>query len=317
MPVRTLLCCALGLLPVAVQAASAAFMELRNEATLARGFGLPAVGKSQLVEDRRLRLSLDLSNEYHANQSGDEAVLLDGEVARMALRYQHRLGERFELGLELPLLHQGGGFLDAAIENWHDWFSLPEGGRGDAPQDRYHYHYEQGGETLLEVEQGGTRIGEVQLLGGWAMSADTALRASIKLPTGDAEALAGNEALGAALWLDHGWQRGSLGAYLSGGALHVADGEVLAGKQRNWVAFGGAGLAWQTWPRLRLIAQLNAHSPLYQEVDEDALSRPGLQLALGAAVRLGAGSELLLGFQEDPVVAASPDFSLHLAWVLE
>lgn len=310
---RTLAIAAL-LLPLGAQAQ---FMDLRNEASLARGFGLPPVGAYALAEDARWRFGLDLSNEYHAGQAGSETVVLDGETARYSIDYRHRIGQRLELGFELPLLHQSGGSLDSTIETWHSWFSLPNGGREDAPQGQYQFVYLDGQQRRLDVSETGTRLGELRLTAGWALSPRSALRASVKLPTGDAEALAGNDALAAALWLDHGWTRGSFNAYLSGGALYAARGEVLPEQQRQWLLLGGGGMAWQAWPALRLIAQLNWHTPLYEDVEEDALKRPGIQLGIGGAIRLGARSELMLGFQEDPAVASSPDFSLHLAFVFD
>ena len=44
----------------------------------------------------------------------------------------------------------------------------------------------------------------------------------------------------------------------------------------------------------------------------DALRRAGLQLAFGAGYQLTPRLGLTLGFAEDPIVASSPDFSIHL-----
>ena len=312
---RILLSAALGLIPLSAQADR--FMNLRNEAALARGFGLPALGRAHLAEGDAWILSADLSNEYHASQDGGSALLLDGETARYAITYRRRIGARLELGVELPLLHQSGGFMDSGIENWHDWFSLPNGGRNEAEQDQYRYRYVESGEILLDVTDRGTRLGEARLLAAWALGADTALRGAIKLPTGDADRLSGNDALAVSAWLDHGWQRGAWSAYLSGGGLYAAQGEVLREHQRRWVALGGAGLGWQAWPALRFLVQLNAHSALYENVEDDILRRAGLQLGIGAAIRLSPVSEFQIGFQEDPIVASSPDFSLHFALAFE
>ena len=160
---RILLSAALGLIPLSAQADR--FMNLRNEAALARGFGLPALGRAHLAEGDAWILSADLSNEYHASQDGGSALLLDGETARYAITYRRRIGARLELGVELPLLHQSGGFMDSGIENWHDWFSLPNGGRNEAEQGHRHEDHGRDGRLGVPRRRGrrssGTREGTV------------------------------------------------------------------------------------------------------------------------------------------------------------
>lgn len=287
-----------------------------NQGTLARGFALPALGDTQVLPDgeSQLRATVDLSTEYALDREAGEELLLDGETQRYALRYARGWGAT-EWSLEVPLLHVGGGFMDEPIENWHDAFGLPNGGREDAPHDRYRYRYVRDGITQFDVTDGGTRLGDVVLSGGLMPSQGWALRGQLKLPTGDEDHLVGGN-FGAAVWADAALpfpESSDWEGFVSAGVSASEDADVLARLQNDVIPFGGAGLAWRLLSSLQAIAQLYAHGPLYDHTEIDALQRPGLQLSLGGRWCPGAGPCFELSFQEDLLVASSPDFSLRLA----
>jgi len=298
-------------LPLAAQALPFASS---NQAGLAQGFDLPAVGDTRVLRpgEHGSELSLDLSSEYSAHEQGDELIIVDGERARLAWRYRQG-GAGWDWGVELPAVHVGGGFLDSFIEGWHDAFGLPNGGREQAPQDRYLYQYERDGTTLLLRDEEGWALGDVRLSGGWAWSETLALRGELKLPTGDEDRLSGG-VLGAAAWADWalpfdpdtGWS-----GFLSAGLSLNDKGEVLEDQQETLVPFGGAGLFYRVARPLELGAQLNLHGPLYDDSGLDELTRAGGQLVFGGRW-LGAGWALDVAVQEDILTRSSPDFSVHL-----
>lgn len=299
--------------------AAAQFFPVFNQGSLQRSVMLPALGAAALADAPAWHASLDLTTEYATDANAAESVLLDGESARFALAYRAPLGETLEWNVELPLLVLGGGFMDRPVEDWHGVFGLPNGGREQAPRDRYRYRYLRNGNTLLDVTDSGTHLGDVRAGLGWQWSEVAALRAQIKLPTGDGAALAGGNA-GLALWVDRAlsFAPGSRwSGYLSAGASAVDTPEVLPGQLSRSAGFGGLGLAYRVGESLSIISQLYAHSALMRDSGLDALSQPGLQFVLGARWRLPSGTRIDLAFQEDPVVAASPDFSLHLGIAFE
>ncbi len=289
-----------------------------NQSALARSFALPTLGAPQVLggADWRSAFRVDLTSEYHSSESGSEAILLDGEAASFTFAFRQGLGRGFEWGAELPVLVLGGGFMDSGIENWHDWFGLPNGGRQDAPRDRYRYTYVRNGETLLDVSDAGAFLGDLRLNGGWQATPSLALRAQIKLPTGDEDSLAGGN-LGGALWAD--WalpfaETSRWSGYVSAGASQNQESDVLGALQNRFVGFGGLGISWQMFDAMALTTQLYAHSQLYDDSDLQPLERAGLQLTV--ATRWNLTDELLFdfGFQEDLITYSSPDFSLYLGF---
>jgi hypothetical protein len=287
--------------------------------TLARGFALPSLGEAAVMGRGRseTRLTLDFTNEYvQEGTCAVECVTLDGETAR--LRFTHRvgLGAGWDFLLDVPLLDAGGGFLDGWIEDWHDWFGLPNGGRELAPQDRYRFRYERGGTVLLDETRGYSGLGDTTLTLGRRVGQRNVLRAMVKLPTGDERRLAGGTS-GGALWLEHPFALpGRWAGYLALGIAASERGEALRAMQNTEVAFGGIGLLVPLSRYVRLSAQLQAHGRLYDGSELTALARPGLPLTLGLNIGSGRRGALDLGFQEDPSVNGSPDFAAFasLTW---
>lgn len=295
-----------------------------NTGALARGFALPALGQPVLQGGRQQTGALlDFTSEFVTegfSRTGtcpvsSECITLDGETARLLLSHRRGLGAGWDFSLEIPLLSQGGGFLDGWIEEWHGWFGLPNGGRETAPRDRYQYRYVRNGVERLNVTEPYSGFGDITLGIGRRMGDSVALRGMVKLPTGDEARLGGGNA-GAALWLDavlplpDGFQ-----GFVAGGVSVNARGEVLPDMQNREVVFGGIGLTtpFPFTGRVRILAQVYGHSRLYDGGGVSVFSRAGVPLTLGLQVRTGPASRFEFGFLEDLAVNASPDFTAYLS----
>ena len=296
------------------------FFNTSHQGALARSFLLPTLGDSgvELVGDWRWQAQLDLSNDYHTATVGDETITLDGESARLLYTLRQGLDRGWEWSIAVPLYHQGGGFMDGFIEDWHGWFGLPNGGREFAPQDRYLYEVMRAGNVIYRNEQKGNALGDLQLAAGWQWREGLVLRGAIQLPTGDDKKLSG-ENLGAALWADMALPFAADSAwrgFVSLGASAADRAELLPELQQTALALGGLGLSYGWSETLRFTVQLYGHSPLYQDTELEALKRPGLQVVFGGSYRLLPNMDLHLAVQEDAVVSSSPDFSAHMALTL-
>lgn len=305
--------CVFGLLSLSASAWDA--LPAKNEATLARSFALPTLGRSQVFapDEQSFQLNLDVVTEYYADNNARESIVLDGETTKLGLVYRKGLGSDFEFNIDMPILIVGGGFMDGFIQDWHRAFGLPNGGRENAPNDRRLYRYTRDGVTLLNESRSSTSLGDVQLGGGWQFNNSLALRGMIKLPTGDRDKLTGGN-LGAAAWAD--WalpfaQNSAFDGFASGGVTLARQTGALSSLQESAALFGGAGLGYRLTDRLEALGQLYVHSPLYKGSDLDGLRKSGLQLMLGGSYLISTRYKLNIYFQEDPIVSSSPDFSIH------
>lgn len=314
-PQNLLLGLALSLVTGAAQAGP--FFSTTNQGAFARSFLLPALGETGvlLTGDWNWRAQLDLSNDYHFATAGNESITLDGESARLSYVLTQGLDNGLEWSIELPLLHQGGGFMDGFIENWHDWFGLPNGGRELAPQSRYLYQVMRDSAVIYQNTEKGLAMGDIRVNGGWQWRDGVMLRAAAQLPTGDDKKLAGENA-GAALWADAALPfaaGSSWRGFVSLGASAADESKILPGLQEQAVGFGGIGLSWAWSESLRFTTQLYAHTPLYRDTELEALKRPGLQVSFGGSYLLLPNVDLRLAVQEDAITTSSPDFSAHIA----
>jgi len=296
-----------------------------NRSPLVQIYGLPSIGGGRVMgrSHTSVGLTLDLASNFTKDRNTVEELVFDGETHRTTLSIRHGIAANLELGLDLPYVSHSGGFLDGFIIDWHDAFGLPQGGRDSASHDVLEYRYSRDGVDLISLTQDTAGTGDVRLSGALQLSgyqhADRALalRASVKLPTGDSGRLLGSGAADAALWLStetqHRERRHPWGWFGGAGLLWLGNGDILPEQQRNLVYFGNVGIGWSPWPRLALKVQIDAHSPFYRDSQLEQLNDYALQMAMGGAVALSDRTSLELAVLEDLSVNASPDVVFHLS----
>ncbi|WP_161554190.1 DUF3187 family protein [Stenotrophobium rhamnosiphilum] len=287
-----------------------------NQGTLARSFALPAIGQSSVLGASQSSFSADydLTTEYYVDSSLNESITIDGETSAFALSWRQGIGNNLELSARLPVLIVGGGFMDHFIDQWHKTFGLPDGGRPLAASDVRQISYVVNGNPVLDVQQSGTTLGDIELAAGWKVGEGAALRGMVKLPTGSDSKLTGGN-WGGALWGDFAlpFDAGSSwDGFASLGATVAQKADALKDQQRNAAIFGGVGLGYFVTQNFELRSQLYAHSALYKNSELDSLKKPGLQLTMGGTYRWSPKVSMDVFFQEDPVTYSSPDFSLHV-----
>lgn len=300
-------------------AAASATIDVRHGGPVTGLFGIPSPGELlPLAADERYRFDFLLQGSSHSirDSAGGEELLLDGETWRSALRLRARLGERLEVGVELPWIRHTGGRLDRLIDEWHALFGLPDGIRDERPRNTLRYAYLTDGGTALDYAESGGGVGDLRLSAGWLLSRDEratlSLDLAMELPTGDGADLTGNGATDYSLGL--AWQRHALdgdgrwSAWLAAGVARFGESDIPAVVSRDWGAWAQAGLGWRITPGVELAAQLQAASAPVDS-DLDSWGRGSVMLGLGAGFRLGRRYRLDVGFTEDIDVESAPDIT--------
>jgi hypothetical protein len=298
----------------------------RNQSPVVQIFGLPAISDSRTLpaEGRELTLVLDIANNYVDDSARNEHITLDGETYRLDLVGRFGIGNRFEIGFEIPYVFQSGGFLDSFIETYHNDFGFPQGGRDQAPNGRLLFNYQRNGANLFRVDQCNSGLGDLRLTAGYQLYRDDteslralALRASLKVPTGDSNVLHGSGSTDLALWLtgSQGWKTagGLWEVYGGGGILGMTKGNVLPDQQQNTVAFGSLGAGWHPLEWLTLKVQFDGHTAFYTDSDLVELSSGSVQVVVGGALNVSNRTAFDIGVSEDLVVKTAPDVVFHFA----
>ena len=298
-----------------------------NQSPIIQLHGLPAIDSAGILHQGRSRYRLvqDLASNYTFKSTANEALLFDGETGRTTFVYARGFGQGKEWSLHIPYVNYDPGNLDGFIEDWHDLFGLPQGGRDTAPQDQLNFFYQRDGVTELSLTERSAGLGDVRLAAGWQWPAtrhDTriALRGQVSLPTGDSDKLRGSGGVDLALWAvadrPGDWFGYPSGVFGGGGLLWLGDGEILAAQQRRVVLFGSLGAGARVLPWLTLKVQADFHSAFYEHSSLEQIESNAVQFSMGGDLQLSEHVQLDIAVKEDPTVHASPDVVFHLGLVV-
>jgi hypothetical protein len=297
-----------------------------NQSPLIQIYGLPTLGEARVLaqDESELALRLQISNNFTDEQSASEYLILDGETHRLTLAWRQGLADGLEWGFELPYLWHTGGFLDIYIEKFHDTFNLPQANRTNVPKNQINYNYSRHGVNLINVTHPVNGPGDLRLLGAKQIENSetsghaTALRASLKLPTGKESELLGNGSTDLALWLTaattHPLDQWNI--YGGAGLLYMTEGNVLPLQQRNQVAFATFGISRMFFPHLIIIGQLDVQTPFYDYTNFRQLNSYPVQGLVGARWELVPRKFLEFSISEDLVVDTSSDVVITLSLIL-
>ena len=287
-----------------------------EQGALARGFALPDIGESRVLSRAEWHQYFQLGsvNEYEAQTQAGEAIVVDGEVTRLLYGVRRGFGSGWDVGLRIPVLIQGGGYLDGLIQSWHRAFNLPNAGRQFAPSNRYLYQYSRNGQLLLDAHRSSSGVGDLQInVGRTLLGDDLAVRGLLKLPTGDSGTLAGNGAFGGALWLDG--RVPNTGRWLFGGGAglsYTGTGDILPNQQKHLLPFGALEIGYAITVRLSVQSQLYLHAAPYRGSGFSPLAQVAVPVTVSGRYRFSNSATFIAGFQEKGNYGASPDFGIFL-----
>lgn len=140
-----------------------------------------------------VRVDSAYSNIFEKQSNATTDVNLDMELWRIGYVATYGLLPKMEAGIEIPLLHFSGGFLDAFIQDYHDAFGFPNGGRDRVQNGLFHDEVARSNQTIFRAYQQTIHLGDITLFSkhqlfeeGEAMPA-VAWRFAFKIPSGDSE----------------------------------------------------------------------------------------------------------------------------------
>jgi hypothetical protein len=272
-----------------------------------------------------VRENLAYSSLWLRGSSGSRRFEMDAEYLRAATRFQLGLGENLEFGLELPVAHTSGGFLDSFIIDYHSWFGFPDQGRDTNPRGEYAIDASRNGQSLWSVEADGLALLDVPLQLTWTAVEPTAehpglaLRGALELPTGDADRGYGSGGVDASLGVLLQHRTGPLVWY--GHAQHTFASTPNATKRAGLTfadvtSLGGA-VELPLGDTLAALVQVEWETSTLRQLDLAIVAREQLLLWVGGRWQLDPDWAVEIGFGEDLQGLVSPDFTawLSVAWM--
>jgi hypothetical protein len=288
----------------------------QNLFNLIHGQPLPTNAQLTASGTDRYTVTLVTTNALNIENNGSEQIYLDYETYRLNLAYQYGLTGNWNIKLDIPILHQGSGMFDSAIDNWHQFWGFRRGNRPVVEHNHYQVSYANLN-TDFQLDDGSTSLGDIQLAVARRFTeterSSLSLWAAIKLPTGDEKRLAGNGAYDLSGWFSYNYQLAS--TWL----LNVNSGLVLPGTDEyngmaisDYALFGSLMLNWNARESLGIKLQLQGHTSYYDNSRLKILGDTYL-LTFGSSIRFDCAT-LDIAMSEDVLVDASPDTSLIISW---
>lgn len=274
---------------------------------------LPAYRQPLIDNNWRFSQTLFITNTAQKQDRGNESLRIDVENYRIELALEKRRND-WVMQLGLPLILNRGGLLDSAIQDWHEFFGLPEGNRPGTRDDQIDIEYLRDGNSLYRQNSASSGLGDLSLAIGYhPPAAASGYFIGIELPSGCACDYSGNESLDLAVWMQHsrrideelGWY-GLLGISFPGDGGQL--GELLSDK--IWLA--QAGVDYRFSAAVSGLLQLDLHSRTIEHSQLKAFEN-SLQLQLGLRIEEAEQKQSLdLFFSEDILVGSAPDISFGL-----
>lgn len=301
-----------------LSAANANFIQQRALDPIKLQTGLPTAA-SRLTTTNELQLSVVHSNVFMGGLAETERLVLDGESSQLNLRYRRQLNPCWQLNVDASWLSHSMGWFDRPVDDFHQFFGLPDAQRSDWPANQLDYSYETGDQQqTLSGESHGLGDAQIQVQRNVGCRNNaTVLRAGIKLPIGANEQFLGSGAIDAFIDVQSPWKKPSQGSrwQMAGsvGLLKAGESDFIA-EQASMVGFGVVGLNVSLTAKTQLLGQLDWHTPMFKS-DLRELGKTAAQVSLGLRYQTKTRGAWEVSFSEDAAIDTSPDIVVRLAWV--
>jgi hypothetical protein len=225
----------------------------------------PYLEKAEM--ESSMSYSLSHSSTYTVQSSGRWIMNLDMEITELNFRYKRIFNDFIEIGLDIPVIYTGGGFMDGFLESYHDTFGFNDYGRSTRPSNDFLYEVRKDGNLIVQGKTG-FGLGDIRLALKKPLITSDDLNLSIKgdieLPVGDAKKGFGNGSMdaGLSILLDKRINDKTMTYWNFGG--------VLAGDIRGHQTldiddfiYGGAAVETHINEKLSLLVQIMGQTAIY------------------------------------------------------
>jgi len=265
-------------------------LRIRNLAPASGIYGQPrALGGDVLASGYEVTFSTEFANNFTSDANGATLAFFDGETTYYTYGFRQAVAGKFEWGFEIPWVEQRGGYLDHSIQDFHSIFGFPNNGRREANLNQIDYYISDNNKVYVDFQDSHDGWGDIRVTGGYqlfrAPERSLAIRALVKLPTGDIDTLTGSNGTDGATWLDYTDRellaRLHMSMTAAVGVIALGEGDLLPQQQRHVAGYGHFGVSYPLTQAWTFKAQLDYHSQ-FVDAAVRQIGGTALQGALGA-----------------------------------
>jgi len=290
-------------------------LSTRDQNPMLQAFYLPSIDMQQ-ANGWTSSNSLYITNTFQKEKEGNETLRIDVENYRydFSLAYQ---ANDWRIGVNLPFIANDSGSLDGLIEDWHDFFGLPQGGRTSNPDDQINLSYIRNDITVFQQNKADSDFGDIALSFNYRLAhhikGSTEIGIGLELPTGSVESNSGNEEIDVAFWLGKaGYLTENTTLYGLVGLSLPGKGGQLEDRIKDQIWLVQAGTEYQFTYGINGIMQFDFHTATLKNTELTAFGS-SLQIQLALQFKNWFDNyHIDLFFSEDIMVKSAPDITFGL-----
>ncbi len=313
-PVACLTTCLTTCLAMNANAVSVG-LNTRDQNPMLQAFYLPGIDMQQ-SNGWTSSHSLYITNTFQKEDKANESLRIDVENYRydFSLAYQD---DDWRISAMLPFITNDSGSLDGLIEDWHDFFGLPQGGRTSNADDQINLSYTRNGNTVFQQNKADSDIGDLALSFNYRLAHhkdnSTEIGIGMELPSGSIDSNSGNEEIDIAFWLSKaGHLSENLTLYGLVGLSLPGKGGQLEDHIKDQIWLAQAGTEYQFTSDITGIMQFDFHTASLKNTELTAFGN-SLQIQLALQFKNWFDNyHIDLFFSEDIMVKSAPDITFGL-----
>jgi hypothetical protein len=276
-----------------------------------------AIGSPSLISaepENTMDINFSYSSTYRVKRLNDWYFGIDLETAITDIQFSRLVGNGTEIGVDIPVIRYGPGFMDSAIETYHDLLGLHNAySRNDRPRNQFLLQITHNGEMVIQGKPGNTALGDITAKVKHAVyrnraSTIVSVQAFLNIPTGDADSAFGSgKTNGGMAVLVNSRLRSDVMLYLNAGIGLIDKLEAMQGITLSNYYYGGAGLEWLYSKSLSLNAQFVVQSSPFPKTGVYFIDYPSALGSIGGRYKLDDLSSIGTTMTEDLDASGAPD----------
>ncbi len=299
-----------------ISASSSAFegpLRVKNQFPLFLYLDAPRL-ESAVPEDS-FSTELSHSSVFVLRDSADWTVDLDMEITELDIRFKKIIPGHIELGVDIPVVVAGSGFLDGFLDSYHKTFGFSDYGRDMRPSDAFLYEVRRSGQLVIRGKNGEIGIGDVRLTAKKELLEGdpvVSIRAEVELPTGDASNGRGSGSIDTGITILADKKLGErFMSYWNAGVIFPGTLRAREDVALRTSYHAGVGVEAALWRNFSILGQLTFQTSPFPETGIGAIDRIAALLTVGGRYSSGKNS-FEISLTEDPNTAGAPDVTFNL-----
>jgi hypothetical protein len=287
---------------------------VKNGHPLYAAIGTPSLQTAQ--PGNALDLTFSYSSTHAVTENNDWYFGIDLEAAVTDIQFKRLVGANTELGIDIPIVRYGPGFMDNGLETVHKSFGIKERyGRSERPHNEFLFEVARNNKTIINGAPGKTAPGDIMAEVKTAFykneGAILSFQAFLNLPTGDPDSGFGSGDInGGVALLMNKELKSDLVLYVNAGiGLTNKLRAMEEVKLRNYY-YCGAGWEWAHTDSILFNLQIIAQTSPFPKTGEKVVDYPSIMASFGGRYKIASRSSIGLAITEDPDSVGAPDIMM-------